>query len=193
LPYTLGTVLTLDESRLVEFKEITGKNPVSSIVNAADEYAVAFLNSEGGRVLWGVRDSDRTVVGVSVNHQQRDQLRRDVASKLHSIQPQIDPTRFKFELHPLGSEGGPPHSLFVAELVVPPGDSNEPYFTGSHEMFVRVDGVKKKLTGPQLTAWIRQRSASPRATMIATGNSAIGALIGRVHTAQDPAHDLAAK
>jgi Putative DNA-binding domain len=180
--YTLGTVLPLDESRLVEFKEIRGNNPVSAIVNAADEYAVAFLNSEGGRILWGVRD-DGMVVGVSVNHQQRNQLRRDVVSQLHSIQPQIDPTQFELELHPLGSVDGAPHPLYVVELVVPAGASNEPYFTGGHEVFVRVDGVKKKLTGPQLTAWIRRRSASLRSESIAIRDPATGALVSRVRRA----------
>ena len=39
-----------EETRLYEFKEVKGRNPAGSITNTADEYAVAFLNSEGGRI-----------------------------------------------------------------------------------------------------------------------------------------------
>src|ERR1700722_13958599 len=99
MTYVFGKTLPLDESRGVEFKEVRGNSPVNSVVNTADEYAVAFLNAEGGRVLWGVRDSDGMVVGIPLDKRQRDHLRKSVASKLHSIQPPIDPTRFKFNLH----------------------------------------------------------------------------------------------
>src|ERR1700679_1851674 len=58
MTYAFGDKLPHDESRGVEFKEVRGNNPVSAIVNTADEYAVAFLNADGGRILWGVRDSD---------------------------------------------------------------------------------------------------------------------------------------
>ena len=43
---------------------------------------VAFLNSEGGRILWGVRNSDRVVVGVRLASDDRDRLRQVVTNKL---------------------------------------------------------------------------------------------------------------
>lgn len=154
--FNLGTPVRRDESRHIEFKEVKGKNPVRAIVNAADEYAVAFLNSEGGRVLWGVRDTDGVVVGVALSPSERDLLRRDVTNKLCSIQPQIDPTQFRLELHALGSPGST-EDLFVVELISPRIDASEPFYTGSHDVFVHLDGVKMRLSGPQLTAWIKQR------------------------------------
>lgn len=177
--YTLGAVLEGDESRHMEFKEVRGSNPVSAIVNAADEYAVSFLNSEGGRILWGVRDKDRVVVGVPLSSQQRDQLRRDVSNKIHSIQPQIDPTQYEFVLHPLDA-GNATQPLFVVELKVPEVASSEPYFTSSHETYVRVDGVTRKLSGPQLTDWIKRRSRVPLAAATGTPSLEIGALVSRV-------------
>lgn len=93
--FILGDALRLEETRHVEFKEVKGTNPFSSISNAADEYAVAFLNSEGGRIYWGVRDNDKVVVGVEIPESDRDRLRRDVTNKLSEIQPQLDPGRFK--------------------------------------------------------------------------------------------------
>jgi hypothetical protein len=154
--FVLGEPLNVDETRVTEFKEVRGKDPVRAIANTADEYAVAFLNSDGGRISWGVRDSDHTVLGVSLPLVQRDRLRKEVANKLNGIQPQIDPTRFHLEIHRV--EGANPlHNLVVVELIVPTGDSSMPYFTSGHEVFVRVDGVKKRLSGPQLTDWIRTR------------------------------------
>lgn len=47
--------------------------------------------------------------------------------------------------------------MYVIELDVPSIASHEPFFTGSGEFFVKVDGVKKKLRGPQITAWIKRR------------------------------------
>jgi hypothetical protein len=179
MTYAFGDKLPHDESRSVEFKEVRGNNPVSAIVNTADEYAVAFLNADGGRILWGVRDSDKTVVGIPLDEQQRDRLRKSVADKLHAIQPQIDPSLFEFNLHRV-SLTETPDSLYVAELVVPAALSADPYYTGGHEMFVRLDGVKKKLTGPQLTAWIQSRSGRPPAVAPESSIPSVATLINRV-------------
>src|ERR1700728_1627503 len=118
MTYEFGKTLLLEESRGIEFKEVRGNNPVNSIVNTADEYAVAFLNAEGGRILWGVRDSDGIVVGIPLDRQQRDRLRKSITDKLHSIQPPIDPTQFELNLHPVRFTETP-GSLYVAELIVP--------------------------------------------------------------------------
>jgi hypothetical protein len=179
MTYAFGEKLTLEESRGVELKEVRGNNPVSAIVNTADEYAVAFLNADGGRILWGIRDSDKMVVGIPLDQQQRDRLRKSVADKLLAIQPQIDPTLFEFNLHRV-SLTETPDSLYVAELVVPAGHSAVAFYTGGHEMFVRLDGVKKKLTGPQLTAWIQRRSGRPSAVARESSIPAVAALLDRV-------------
>ena len=49
--------------------------------------------------------------------------------------------------------------LFVIELTAPAGDPSDLYFTGGDEAFVRVDGVKQKLKGPAIQAWIMKRLA----------------------------------
>lgn len=179
MTYEFGKTLPLEESRGVELKEVRGNNPVSSIVNTADEYAVAFLNAEGGRVLWGVRDSDGIIVGVPLDRQQRDRLRKSVTDKLHSIQPPIDPIQFELNLHPVKFIETP-GSLYVAELIVPAGESAVPYYTGSNEMFVRLDGVKRKLTGPRLTAWIKSRSGRSPALARESSIPSVAALLTRV-------------
>ncbi|MDE0317941.1 MAG: putative DNA binding domain-containing protein, partial [Candidatus Poribacteria bacterium] len=81
--------IPFEETRFYEFKEIRGRNPTDSITNTADEYAVAFLNLEGGRIFWGIRNSDRITVGVLLDERQRDNVRRKVSEKLWGIRPPI--------------------------------------------------------------------------------------------------------
>lgn len=157
--FILGESLRGNETRHIEFKEIKGTNPCSSIVNTADEYAVAFLNSEGGRIYWGIRDTDKVVVGVELTKSESDRLQRDVTNKLSEIQPQLDPGRYKLTLHCIVNAGS---NLVVVELEVPAGNSAKPFYTGGHACFVRLDGVKKKLSGQQLTDWIIRRVTSFR-------------------------------
>jgi len=159
--FVLGAFVSVDETRLLELKEVKGPNAIRAIVDVADEYAVAFLNSEGGRVLWGIRDADKMIVGVELTPADRDRLRRDITGKLGEIQPQLDPSRFKLTIHPV-INGGP--NFAVVELEIPAGKSNKPFYTGGHECFVRTDGVKKKLSGQQLTDWILSRAPAPAST-----------------------------
>src|SRR5262245_52485044 len=97
--FVLNEPIFEEETRHCEFKEIKGRNPVDIIKNSADEYVVAFLNSEGGRIYWGIRDSDRVVVGVKLTSSQRDEIRRVVGEKLAQIQPSISPTAFRINFH----------------------------------------------------------------------------------------------
>lgn len=67
MQFTIGEQVNCEETRSVEFKEVKGQNPLGSIANTADEYAVAYLNSSGGKIFWGIRDTDRIVVGVELD------------------------------------------------------------------------------------------------------------------------------
>ena len=96
-----GLPVPFEETRFYEFKEIKGRNPADSITKISDKYAVAFLNSEGGRTFWGVRDSDRITVGVTLDERQRDEVRRKVSEKLGAIRPPISVEDWQLELHPV--------------------------------------------------------------------------------------------
>ncbi|WP_375472841.1 ATP-binding protein [uncultured Nostoc sp.] len=154
----LDSPVDLEEDRQYEFKQVKGNNPVDSIKNTADEYAVAYLNSEGGSVLWGIRDSNRTVCGVKLNYQERDKLRREISQKLAVIQPAIDPTAYRIELHKVCDQKNEfIDDLYLIEMTVPASNSSRLHFTGGNETFVKVDGAKKKLTGPEIQDWIIRR------------------------------------
>ena len=149
-----------EENRFVEFKEVRGKNPVNAIKNTADEYVVSFLNADGGTIIWGIRDSDRVVVGVPLDFQQRDRLRRDVVGKLNEIQPKIDPSQYSLAIYPVVDENGVVEDLHIVEIFVPQREEKTPFFTGGNECFIRTEGSKKKLAGPAFVDWLRIKSIS---------------------------------
>ncbi len=147
-----------EEARLYEFKEVKGGNPADSITNAADEYAVAFLNLEGGRIFWGIRDSDRITVGVNLDERQRDSVRRKVSEKLWGIRPPISDDDWDFKFHNIYDlQGNTVEDLWVVELVISPQQEKEVFYTNSGELFVKTPGGKQKLLGPQVTEFIRGR------------------------------------
>lgn len=156
--FTQGQLVPFEETRLYEFKEVRGRNPAGSIANTSDEYAVAFLNSEGGRIFWGIRDSDRITVGVTLNDQQRDEVRRKVSEKLGSIDPPVSVEDWCLEFHNVYDlQGETVENLWIVELLVLPPQERNIFYTNSGELFIKTEGGKQKLLGPQVTEFIRGR------------------------------------
>lgn len=156
--FILNQPISIEETRHHEFKEIgSTTNPVDRIKDHVEEYACAFLNSEGGQILWGIRDRDRTICGVKLNNKQRDEVRRVVTEKLHTIQPPIAVTTFRVNLHPVyqGFQAIP--DLFVVQLEIPTVSNRSLYYTSSGKSFVRTDGANKELKGLLLQAEILKR------------------------------------
>lgn len=157
LTFNLNQPVDIEENRHYEFKEIKGKNAAGSIKDVAEQYAVAFLNSEGGSIFWGIRDEDRVVVGVKLSYQERDEIRRIVTEKLQGIKPPIAPTSYRLEIHTVQDENNLPSELFVIELTVPRVISRDLFFTHKDEAYVKTDGGKRRLNGPQIQQEILKR------------------------------------
>ncbi len=155
--YVLEQPVAVEETRYHEFKEIKGLNPVRSIRKIVDEYVVAFLNREGGRIYWGIRDEDRVVVGVRLNFRQRDEVRRAITDQVSRIQPALAPSAYQINFHEVYQDGQAVTDLFLVEVVVPRSQTNLLYFTGINEVFVKTDAGKKKLSGLELQDEIVRR------------------------------------
>ncbi len=163
--FNLNQPIPLEETRHYEFKEVKGGNPVGAIKNAADEYAVAFLNSDGGRILWGVRNEDRTAIGVPLNYRERDDVAKAVDSKLYQIQPSIPPSSWHLQFFPVYDRGTMIEDLWVVQLVVPrPSGSNVLYGTGSGDVFVKTASGKKKLSFSEVQAEVIRRNQKSAVT-----------------------------
>ena len=155
--FVLNEPLAIDETRHIECKEITSPNPLDRIKDLIDEYAIAFLNSEGGQIFWGVRDSTKVVTGVKLDSKQRDKIRLVVTQKLHNIQPPVAPTEFRIDLYQVYQDDKPIPDLYVVHLTIPTTHHKGLYYTSSGKTYARVDGLNRELKGPQLEAEILRR------------------------------------
>lgn len=158
--FVINKPVEAEETRYCEFKEIKGGKPVDAIKNTCDEYVVAFLNSAGGQIFWGVRDADRHAVGVLLTLRERDELRRKVTDKLNQIQPPISPTAYQINLYPLYVDETSENVVqdrFIVEIIAPRIISDDLFSTASGEVFVKTDSGKRKLTFQEIQDEIRRR------------------------------------
>lgn len=158
--FVINRPVEVEETRYHEFKEIKGGKPIDSIKNACDEYVVAFLNSEGGRIFWGIRDSDRYAVGVLLTSRERDELRRVVTNKLNQILPPISPAAHQITLYQLYEDETCKNVVedrYIVEIIAPQVFSDDLYSTSSGEVFVRTDSGKRKLSFQEIQDEIRRR------------------------------------
>ena len=157
VPFVQGLPVPFAETRFYEFKEIVGGNAARSITDTSDVYAVAFLNREGGRIFWGVRNSDRITVGVTLDERQRDNVRRKVSEKLGAIRPPVSVEDWALEFHSVDDlQGEIVEDLWVIELVVSCPQERDIFYTSRGELHVKTEGGKKKLSGPETTEFIRR-------------------------------------
>ena len=161
IKFVLNQPVQMEENLRCEFKEVKGGKPVKTIKNTVDEYVVAYLNSRvSGDILWGIRDSDRFVVGVNLNYQERDLLKKDTVSKLTNIQPAISPSTFSIKLFEIFKSPDDQQAIpgtYVVDVSVSEIHTDDFYFTGGNEAFIKTDAGKKKLSGPRLLNELIQR------------------------------------
>lgn len=155
--YLLNQPVTLEETMFCEFKEVVGAHPVRAIWRIVDQYVVAFLNSDGGRIFWGIRDADRIVVGVKASYRNRDEIRRAILDKTMRIQPAISPSAYRINFHPVLDNQEPVPDLFVIEVVVPRPLTRFLYFTADGEVYVKTEAGKKRLSGSEIQDEIIRR------------------------------------
>jgi hypothetical protein len=153
--FTEGEKCKFEEDMTHEFKEIKGKSPINSIQSVVDEYIIAFLNSSGGSIFWGICD-DTTVKSIPLCTAQKDDIRKSITSKLRAVEPQIDPTQVVITFHNVAkSENG-----YVVEVNVPKSNSDGLFFNSSGNTWVRLNGCKQKLQGLALQDYIINRVRS---------------------------------
>lgn len=155
-----GSQYPTQENRACEFKEVKGSNAVGAIKGVVDQYAVAFLNAglpQEGAIFWGIRDADRSIVGVELRPQECDELRRIVTERLHQIVPPIAPTAYRIDLHPVSDGSIVIDNLYVVEVRVPSVRRTLLFATGGQEVYVKTDAGKRKLSTLELQQELIQR------------------------------------
>lgn len=152
--YIINSILQDEEYRFVEFKEIKGINPTDSILSLVDQYVVAYLNENSkhsGRILWGITDDERKVVGVKLNYKQRDVLRKCISERLGQIQPSLPPSVYRINVEKVyDRELNEIADLCIVEISIESYQNNFLYSTSKGEVYIKTDGGKKKLSALEL-------------------------------------------
>lgn len=156
--YRIKNVLAMIEDHEYEYKEIKGNSPKNSIGSTVGEYATAFLNTKGGRILYGITNN-REVVGFRATPDQIDDILQVIYASLRTIEPPISADHYELEFHPVQDGNSEViEDLYVLEIVVPPSPSERTvYFYKGKELHIRVKGVKHQLLGTEIVTFIQKK------------------------------------
>ncbi|EMK2598184.1 ATP-binding protein [Bacillus cereus] len=165
--YIKNSTLDAEEYRYMEFKEVKGDNPIRSILSVVDQYVVAYLNERKkqfpGRIIWGITDEERKVVGTKLAYKERDELRRGIVERLDQIQPSIPPSSYKIDIKEVyDSALQHVEDTYVVEVIVETVTSNDLFATAKNEVYIKTDGGKKKLNHIQIQQEILLRNQHKR-------------------------------
>lgn len=162
--FVLNEVVPMDETRFVEYKEITIPDPFPSILKRVDEYVIGFLNLEDRRyedycrLLFGVRNSDHRTVGVSLDKTQRDDVTLRVEGKLKKINPPLARSSFFVEHRQvIDKSGSSIPDLYVVEVAVGRGETGFLYCSENDSFYIKLDASIEPLKGQPLIAEIKRR------------------------------------
>lgn len=141
-----------------EYKEVKGSNPVNSVNGTIAEYAASFLNSRGGKIYYGISD-DRVVKGVKLTNEIKDKINQTIYSNLANISPSISPDHYDIIYHDIYNESNERiENLYIIEVGIPSSyNKSTIYFVNGNNLYVRVNGIKKKLIGTEIVTYIRKK------------------------------------
>lgn len=159
--FVKGSLFNQEEDYEYEFKEIRENDIARDIIkDKVIEYTVAFLNDDGGRVLFGISD-DLIVKGVLLSRDEKDDIRQLVNNKISdSVQPSVSPNSYAIEFHQVYDENSEMLSdLYIVEILIrSPIDSTIVYFDNKDRIWSKVNGGKRPLKGPAIQDFILRKS-----------------------------------
>ena len=89
--YMLNQEVKETEKRNIEYKEIKGSSQINAIIDDAEIYINAFLNSRVvgiGTIKWGISDK-RIVKGVKLSKDDQDVISRKIAERVGQMKPYV--------------------------------------------------------------------------------------------------------
>jgi mRNA-degrading endonuclease toxin of MazEF toxin-antitoxin module len=160
--FVLDHEVKFEEDYEYEFKEIPiNIEPWEIIKEKILPYVAAFLNDNGGRILFGIRDNDKVVTGIKMPTETRDDLRLNINNKiLDSIQPKISPAAYSLRFHEVyGEKGDIILDMYVLEINVhPPVNPTIVYFLKGSKIYSKVNGGKHPLEFSAIQDFIQRKS-----------------------------------
>lgn len=159
IKYELGKEIEEVEKRNVEFKEIKGNNPCNSIVDTAEIYINAFLNSRIsgiGIIKWGISDGG-IVKGVELSKTDRDIINKKISERIGQMKPYVSTESIQISFEKVGCNNEIVPDLYVVEISVEPVASNILFSTSKNEVYIKTDGGKRKLDSVEIQQEFQRR------------------------------------
>ena len=106
----------------------------------------AFLNTNGGRIYLGVRDTDSCVFGLDLTTKDFDLLRLSVGEIMKRIEPKPESNEYEVHFVPVkNAEGEYMPGRYVPKIIIKRGRRNDLYFTSHGVTFERRFGANSQL------------------------------------------------
>lgn len=159
IKYELGKEIEEVEKRNVEFKEIKGNNPCNSIIDNAEIYINAFLNSKIsgiGIIKWGISD-EGIVKGVGLSKRDRDIIDRKISERIGQMKPYVSTESIQITFEEVVCNNEIIHDLYVVEISVESAASNILYSTSKNEIYIKTDGGKRRLDSFEIQQELQRR------------------------------------
>ena len=113
----------------------------------------ALLNTKGGRIYIGIRDSDLMVFGSNLNMAEKDKIKREIDDLLNDIHPRVEPIECVTKFIPMKDENFrmiPDH--YIIKIIVKRGKIDDIYVikdqNGGVSAYFRRDGKNSSILLP---------------------------------------------
>ena len=157
--YVQGEELKIYEDRNNEFKD-TKSFDISVACSIISVYVSAFLNTEGGKLYYGISDN-AIVTGLKLSRKVRDMFTQSLDGILNKFRPPISPLYYSVKYCPVYDYNrNLIHDLYIIEIEVKKGDANKIYFTHKEEAYVKRDSSVSQLKGPGLLEFSQLKMAN---------------------------------
>ncbi|OZV12367.1 hypothetical protein CIW83_09740 [Tissierella sp. P1] len=147
-----------EENINYEFKEIRSEDNYHDIIKKSIlKYICSFLNSKGGRILYGITDK-RIIKGIELSSEQKDNIRQLIFSKIYDIKPKVIADDFIIEFIPVIKNNQTHNNLFVIEISIPAAfDKTIIYLSNDNKLYVRYDGTSQELDIIEMQTIVKKR------------------------------------
>ena len=154
-----GETFHQEEGDSVEFKEMTSRKPVNTIVNHAEEYVVGFLNAQiEGDLYLGIDDSG-IIQGVTLNRNDRDQISKSIPDKLRRTDPPIPHHSYEVTVHNILNSEREHEDLCVVQIhVFKTEDKKYLYKTSGGSVYLKKGSTCMKLNSEEIAKEIERRT-----------------------------------
>ena len=157
--YMLNQEVKETEKRNIEYKEIKGSSPINAIIDVAEIYINAFLNSRVvgiGTIKWGISDK-RIVKGVKLSKDDQDVISRKIAERVGQMKPYVSSDCVEVIFQNIADESKIIEGLYVVEVVVKSWTNDILFSTSKGEVYIKTEGGKKKLDAYGIQEELRGR------------------------------------